>query len=277
MAAAGLDVELSWTGSSDALMLGLIEGDYDVIQAAPDNVIAWRDKTGVPILAWYGGSSGPISLVLGPGVESIEALRGGPVAVDFPNTGWAPIMLRILARHGISASEVEQVPMGATAKVFAAITEGSAPAGMLNEPWATRAVGLGARVAADHRSVAPRLATSAGASLENWLEGHATTALSFLRAIVGATTEILDPDERAAVTAALSDHLGANADEAAALYAGHVDPARGWPPSAYLDPGGIEALLELRGLSTEGSKGAPEGADRYLTGQVYRTAFDASN
>lgn len=271
MRARGLEVDLTWTGSSDELMLGLIDGAYDVVQAAPDNVIAWRDRTEAPIRAWYGGSSGPISLILGPGVESIEGLRGGPVAVDYPNTGWAPIMLRILADHGVAAHEIEQVPMGATPKVFAAVIEGRSPAGMVNEPWATRAAGRGCRIAADHRSVAPRLATSAGAALEPWLARHPSVAEAFLRAIVGATTWILDPASRGAVIVALGDHLAAAPGETAALYDRSVDPSSGWPPSAFLDLGGIEALLELRTAVGDQVRGS---AGDYATLDVVRRVFD---
>lgn len=266
---AGVDVELDFTASSDALMLGLVDGAFDVVQASPDNFVAWRDRTSAPIRIWYGGSSGPISLVLGPAVDGIESLRGGPVAVDYPDTGWAPIMLRILAAHGVAADEVQQVATGATAKVFAALVDGRSPAGMLNEPWATRAVAAGCRVAADHHTVAPGMQTSAGASLEPWLDGNRRLARTILRAIAAETRRLLDPGQAPDSVASLAAYLETTPDEARALLARAAEPGRGWPPDAHPDPVGLGALLDLRRSTLEPPR---HTVAEYLTEVVYREA-----
>ncbi len=269
----GLDVRLSFTASSPELMEGLLAGTFDVVQAAPDNFVAWRQRTGRPIVVWYGASNGPISCVVRPEIGSLDDLRGASVAVDAPDTGWAPILMRILASAGITRDEVTQVATGATAQVFDALIAGRTPAAMLNEPWVSRAVAAGCRIAGDHRSVAPRLQTSAGASLEPWLDEHHDEAVAFLRAVVGATTWILDPDERDAAAGLLRDHLESSEPEAEALFARLATPDGGWPPSAYPDLEGIRSVTELRGPTITSEATAVEAHLRF---DVYRRALGDS-
>ncbi len=270
----GLVVELAFTRSSDELVEGLLDGTYSIVQASPDNFVAWRDRTGVPIVTWYGGSSGPICLLLRPEVPTIEALRGKTIAVDYPNTGWAPILLGVLARHGIAADEIKQEATGATAQVFAALIEGRTPAAMLNEPWATRATAAGCRVAADHRAVAPGLQTSAGASLRDWLDANSSIACSFLQGVLMATAWILDPANGAAATAELAAFLPAEPAEAARLFARLTDPETGWPPTAAPDKRGIHAVRALRGTGAE-ETGVADAA--YLTDLIHRRVLDGTS
>lgn len=255
----GLDVRLSFTTSSPELMQGLLDGAFEVVQASPDNFVAWRDRTRSPIVAWYGGSNGPICCVVRPEVTSLAELRGARIAVDAPNTGWAPILLRLLAAAGVGAGEFTQVATGATAQVYDALVTGRTPAAMLNEPWASRAVRLGCRVAADHRSVAPGLQTSAGASLAGWLHDNRGVAIAFMRAIIAATAWLRHPTRHEATRALLADHLGASPEEADAVFARLADPDAGWPATAAIDPLGIETVRELRS-HTAGRSDEPTSA-----------------
>jgi NitT/TauT family transport system substrate-binding protein len=266
----GLDVELLFTGSSDELVDGLLRGVYAVVQAAPDNFVAWRARTGRPIVAWYGASSGPISLVIRPELDGIDGLRGASIAVDFPDAGWAPILVGVLARHGVARDEISQVATGATAKVFAALVEGRTPAAMLNEPWATRATTQGCRIVTDHRTVAPRLQTSAGASLATWLAEDPHRAESVLRAIVAATTWILDPANRDQATRRLATHLDSEPGDVALVLDRMTTPGLGWPPSAYPDVEGFRAVCDLRAGVGDPPTEAPEA---HVTYDVYRRVF----
>jgi ABC-type nitrate/sulfonate/bicarbonate transport system substrate-binding protein len=275
-AAAGLDATFEPTTSSDAVMVALIDGGLDVAAAAPDNALAWATRTGAPLVVWYGGSSGPLSLVLAPGID-VADLRGASIAVDHPDTGWAPILLAILREHGIERDEISQVATGATARVFAALAEGRTPAAMLNEPWATRATTIGCRIAADHRTVAPGLLTSSGASLRGWLDADPDRAVAALRAIIAATGEILAAGPRdPAVAERLADHLGAPLAEAERILPRMHDPAIGWPATAAPDADGLRVALGLRGgIDAEASVPADIGA--FLTTAIHERAVAPSS
>lgn len=261
----GFPTELAWTPSSDALMRTLVAGGHDVVQAGPDNVVAWADATGAPIRAWYAGSSGPISLVLAPGVEEPAALRGARIAVDHPDTGWAPILLALLARGGVRRTEIEQVPFGTTARVFAAVAEGRAAAGMLNEPWAARAVAAGCRIAGDHLAVAPRLLTSAGAALEPWLDANADAAAAILAALGEAVATTRDPAAASAIVPRLAEHLGGSEAEAAGLLARQGGPG-GWPARPWIRGDALATTVRLRGSALAPPAAEPAAYVRAVRG-----------
>lgn len=267
----GLEVELVWTASAEQLITGLLDGTYPIVQASPDNIVAARDRTGQAIVAWYAGSSGPISLVVRPEVADLADLRDQDIAVDHPDTGWAPILLRILAGAGIGRDEVRQVGRGATAVVYADLVEGRTPAAMLNEPWATRATVRGCRRIADHRTVAPELLTSAGASHRAWLRDEAEVASAYLGAVVAATAWILDPSVRTEAVDRLEGHLGATRDEAAAVFDVLSLPAGGWPRSPMPSQAGIRAVCELRSSVGRDPRFEPE---TYLDEVIARRVAD---
>ncbi len=110
----GLEVTISYTRSSDELMGGLLDGSFEIVHAAPDNFIACRDRTDAAIVAWIGGSSGPINLVARPEIGAIQELRGARLAVDARGSGWAPILIRLLSGAGLGPDDCELVTTGAT-------------------------------------------------------------------------------------------------------------------------------------------------------------------
>ncbi len=263
----GLDVRISFTRSSDELMTGLLDGRFDIVHAAPDNFLAWRDRTGKDIVAWLGGSSGPISLVARPEISTILALRGARIAVDSPTSGWAPILVRLLAGAGLGRNDCELVPTGATRLVFNALVENRCAAAMLNLPWSVLALRSGCRVLADHRSVAPRLQTSCAASLAAWLAAHANEADAYLRSMLVALTWLYDPTRLDDATALLARSLEVAVEDAALVFNELCDPLSGWPPSAFIDPAGMRAVCALRADALAKLREAPEA---YSTLEVYR-------
>ena len=110
----GLDVTITATRSSDELMEGLIDGTFDIVHANPDNYIAWRDRTGAPIIACVGGSIGPIRLVGAHHISDVSQLEGQTIAVDSPRSGWVPILRRILDGAGLATDDYQLEPFGAT-------------------------------------------------------------------------------------------------------------------------------------------------------------------
>ena len=169
-------------------MSGLLEGRYQVVHATPDNFVAWRDRTGAPIVAWVGGSSGPIALVGRRGISSVAELAGRSIAVDAPTSGFVSILRRILRTAGVDPASVHLDPLGATHLRAAALREGRTDASMLTLPWSAAAASEGLPILADSRTAAPRLQGSCGGSLEPWLEANPSEADGYLRAIVAALT-----------------------------------------------------------------------------------------
>jgi ABC-type nitrate/sulfonate/bicarbonate transport system substrate-binding protein len=266
-AAAGLDVELIQTRSSDELMTGLVDGTYQVVHAAPDNFIAWRDRMGAPIVAWIGGASGPLALVGRPGMRDLSELRGGRIAVDAPTSGFVSILRKLLREAGIDIDGIALDPLGATHLRAAALREGRTDATMLTLPWSAAARRDGFPILADGRAVAPRVQGGSGGSLESWLATAPDTADAYLRAIVAALTWLALPTNHEAAREILARRYAIEPDLAEEVRAAFADPRSGWSPSAFPDPAGMAAVCALR---TENGQPPASPPDTYLDLGPYR-------
>lgn len=265
--AAGLDVELVATRSSDELMRGLLDGRFQIVHAAPDNYVTWRDRTEAPIVAWIGGTSGPIALTAAADVATVADLRGREIAVDAVASGFVSVLRKILRQAGLADDEVALVPLGATNLRYEALIAGRTSATMLTLPWSVLAVEAGCRVLADQSDVLPRLQGSCAASLEPWLRDNGPLAEAYLRALVAGLTWAYSPANEPAVRAIIAARYGVEDRHAEAVRAALLDPVAGWPPSAFIDPVGMDLVCQLR---TENGEPPARPAAAYYTLDVYR-------
>ena len=265
--AAGLHVEVAETRSSDELMGGLLDGRFEVVHAAPDNFVAWRDRTGAPIVAWIGGASGPLVLVGRPGIGSLAELRGRTIGVDAPASGFVTVLLKLLDGAGVPPDEVVLAPVGATHLRAEALRDGRIDATILTLPWAAAATRDGYPVLADARTAAPRMQGGSGGSLLPWLEAEPATADAYLRALVAALTWLQLPDSRAPVRELIGRRYGIEPDLAEEVRSAFTDPRSGWPPSALVDVSGIAAVCALR---AETGQPPREPAEAYVSLAPYR-------
>lgn len=265
--AAGVEVEIVQTRSSDELMTGLLDGTYQIVHAAPDNFIAWRDRTGAPIVAWIGGTSGPLALVAQPEIGSVEELRGRSIAVDAVSSGFVSVLRTLLRDAGLGPDDVTLEPLGATHLRAQALRDRRADASMLTLPWSAAAERDGFSILADARAARPRLQGSSAGSLEPWLAEHATEADAYLRAIVAALTWLQLPDSREPARDLLRRRYDIEADLAEVVRASLTDPLTGWPPSALVHPSGIAAVCELR---TENGMPPASPPETYVSMDPYR-------
>ena len=266
-AAAGLDVTLVQTRSSDELMTGLIDERFGIVHAAPDNFIVWADRTGRPIVAWIGGASGPLALMARPEIASVAGLRGRPIAVDSVTSGFVSILRKILRDAGLGPDDVRLDPVGATNLRLDALREGRTDATMLTLPWSAMAARDGMVVLADGRAVAPRLQGGSGGSLTSWLAANEDTADAYLRAIVAALTWLQLPEHRADARDLVARRYGLDVGIAEVVREAFADPRGGWLPSALVDPAGMVAVCELR---AENGTPAQRDPAAYLSLEPYR-------
>lgn len=265
--AAGIEVELDETRSSDQLMTGLLDGTYGVVHAAPDNFIAWRDRTHAPIVAWIGGASGPLALMARPEIGSIAELRGRSIAVDAPTSGFVSVLRKILRAAGVSPDDVTLDPLGATHLRAAALREGRTDATMLTLPWSAAAIRDGFPMLADGRAAMPRLQGGTGGSLQTWLDAEPDTADAYLRALVASLTWLQLPANRDAAREFAARRYGVDDGIAEEIRAAFSDPRAGWLPSALVDPDGIAAVCALR---TENGQPPADPPETYVTLEPYR-------
>jgi ABC-type nitrate/sulfonate/bicarbonate transport system substrate-binding protein len=247
-------------------MSGLVEGRFEIVHAAPDNFVTWRDRTGAPIVAWVGGTSGPISLVARGDLPTIADLRGREIAVDAVASGFVSVLRKILRGAALEDDDIDLVPIGATNLRYQALREGRVAATMLTLPWSLLAEESGCRPLADQRDVLPRLQGSCAASLDPWLADQPGVADAYLRALVAALTWAYIPGHEASVRALIAARYSIDERHAETVRRVLLDPVAGWPPSAYIDPEGMELVCRLR---TENGEPPSGPATDYYTLDPY--------
>jgi ABC-type nitrate/sulfonate/bicarbonate transport system substrate-binding protein len=272
-AAAGLDVDIAETRGSNELMRGLLDGTFQVVHGAPDNVVAWSDREEVDIVAWIGLASGPVALVAGPEVAGIADLRGRRVAVDAPQSGFVSVLRRMLSDGGVAPDDVELAPIGATQLRYEQLRDHAVDATILTLPWLLNALDEGFRILAEQHDIVPRLQGSCGASTRTWLEGNGAAADAYLRGVVAALTWLYLPSSGGAVRELVRDRFGLSDRHAAAVCDAFLDPRTGWPPSARLDPAGMELVCALRASGDTPARQRPE---RYYTLDPYARVMGSS-
>lgn len=244
--AFGIEVNVEVTKNSRSLMNGLLGGTYDVVHAAPDNMIAWSDRTGEDLRAWIGGSAGPLALAARLGLSNVPDLRGQIIAVDAVTSGFVGVLREIMRWHGIGDDEYELREIGATPLRFEAVVAGDADATLLSIPLSLRAEARGLTIVATHETVLTRYQSFAGFSRGDWLDAEPDTADAYLRALVATLTWLYDPTNHDAVMALAEECFDLSSEEAVRATSIILDPATGWPPSGLIDVEAVATVCRLR-------------------------------
>src|SRR6478672_899922 len=100
-------VEISTVTDSPTLLRNLIKGNYNLILNNADNVIAWAEGQGEDpqkndFVIFLGGSQGvDQKLVVAPGINDYQDLKGKVLAADAVTTGYAVVAMAILKKYGL--------------------------------------------------------------------------------------------------------------------------------------------------------------------------------
>ncbi|TMG72967.1 MAG: hypothetical protein E6H77_14140, partial [Betaproteobacteria bacterium] len=97
-AARALQVELAPAPNSAAQIAALREGRIDIALTAMDNILPYPDE----LFAFLGmNDGGRISLMVAPRIRRYAELKGEPLAVDAIASGYAFVLMEMLARNGL--------------------------------------------------------------------------------------------------------------------------------------------------------------------------------
>lgn len=267
-AAHGLDVEVRYTTGSAAQIAGLVHGDDELIQTAPDNVFsaattpsAFGLDAPAPITMMLGGSVGPLAVCARPPAATLADLRGAVLGVDNPQSGFALVLRDLLARAGLWLDrDYTFAVAGGTSARLGALRNGAVAATILYPPYDTLAAAAGMRRLAASTDAYPVYASLATAGLRAWLAAHDTEATQYVAAVLRALRWIHDPASATAVHSMLRDEPELALDDATAdaAYAAFTAPGTGFGVEARLDDAGLRQVIALR--ASYGSPGVPLGA-----------------
>jgi NitT/TauT family transport system substrate-binding protein len=257
-AGQGLDGEIVYTAGSIPQLAGLVQGVYQLVQTAPDNVVNINsnppafglDPTMTPSLRMlFGGSTGALSLYAQSAVTGFADLRGAMLGVDNPGSGFALVLRDMLARNGLELErDYRFVVAGGTSARLEALKNGSVAATVLYLPFDLMAAEQGFRMLATSPDYYQTYTSLATAGIQAWIETHAEIVIGYIVALRLALRWIYDPANAAAVQALIIQELVPEIDAslAARAYEAFVDPVSGFGRTGMLDEAGLQQVIDLR-------------------------------
>ena len=277
--AQGVSVQLSYTPTSVYLITKLLDGTFDLALAGMDNIVAYQEGQGeakIPdnpdLFAFLGNDGGFASVVSAPAVKTFADLKGRTVSVDAMTTGYAFVVRELLARNGITETDVSYVRAGGTANRYRDLLAGKHDATLLRTPFELLVRERGYNVLAYAESLGAYEGT-VGAARRSWAASHEKELLGFMRGYRAGVDWLYDRSNRDIVEALLVANIR---DMTPALAKRSYDlllaDKGGVTRDVALDMEGIRTVLELRSKYGAPKKTLTDPA-KYVDLSYYEKAF----
>jgi len=252
--AAGIDLVLSHPKGSVDQFKGLVEGRYQVLITALDNVVAYHDGHGeadlggpLDIVAVMGGDSGFLTLVAAPGIKTVADLKGKTLAVDALTTGFSFALQELLAKGGVGKDAVNYVTAGSSGARLKALLDGKAQGALLSIPFDLAAEDKGFVALETVVRQLGHYEGTVGAVRQSWAKDHRATLAAFIKAYRQSSRWFVAPAHKADAIALLHAQMPDVAEaELPRIYALLVDRHAGLSRDLAIDRAGSKVVLDLR-------------------------------
>jgi len=249
-----LEVHLNPITSSVAQITDTMAGKYDLGMTALDNVIAYDAGQGeaplkekADLFAFMGGEGGSLHLITAPAVKRIEDLKGKVLGVDAKTTGYAFVLYRIAAMHGVKPGDYTVAAFGSSQKRLDALLGGQAAAAMLSRPFDAFAVDKGCNDLAQMQKLFPHYQSTVGFARRAWAKDHRDTLIHFIRAYIRGSLWLFDSSHKdAALDLLMKSTPNLTRAQAEGIYRDGIGPGGVMSPMAALDERGIATVVALR-------------------------------
>jgi ABC-type nitrate/sulfonate/bicarbonate transport system substrate-binding protein len=242
--------------SSDQQWGDLFASRYDIISAASDTTVTRVVNMGLPVSIVAGlemNNDQVLAVNTARGINTFEDLRGKPIAVDAPDTGFSFLLRKILAEHGLflENGDYSLQPIGGVALRYAALQAGQTAAGqpvyasMINYPFAAQLHEPVKALARAEDYVFPYQGGTF-AVRHDYSASHPETIMRFLRAIIDGGEFARRPRNRATVVAHIAAELGVSAEIAGRELEASLDRGTGENHKAKLDKQALIGTILLR-------------------------------
>jgi ABC-type nitrate/sulfonate/bicarbonate transport system substrate-binding protein len=250
----GVAVKITPTPGSAFQLTGLIDGKFDIAMTAIDNVIAYSEGQGAApskekpdLIAFMGGDNGFLRLMAVPEVKTYADLKGRQVSVDALTTGYAFVLLELLAKGGLKAGDYEVVAAGGVLQRFQALMQKKHAATLLISPFEVNAEARGFTRLANAADVLGAYQGLVGAARRAWAKEREKDLVGYIRGYLAALDWLFAPANKSEAVAILRKHLPNMAEELAQKsYDILAHPTSGFARRAELDVAGIGTVLTLR-------------------------------
>lgn len=253
-AKAGIAIHFDPITSSVAQITGMMAGKYDLGMTAFDNVLAYdagqtetKLTSKADLVAFLGGEGGSLHLITAPEVKTIEGLKGKTLAVDAKSTGYAFVLYRLAAMHGVTPSDYSVLAVGSSQKRLDAVLQGQAAGTLLSKPFDAFGVAKGLNDLVAMRQVFPHYQSTVGFTRRQWAKDHREVLIAFIHAYVQGSLWLFDSAHKdGAIDLLLKSTPNLSRDQAEAIYREMIGPDAVMSPMAALDPAGVKTVVALR-------------------------------
>jgi ABC-type nitrate/sulfonate/bicarbonate transport system substrate-binding protein len=250
----GLRIEVQHTPNSVTQMTDMAAGKFEIAMTGVDNIVAYVEGQGeAPIgpqpefFAFMGSDSAFLSLVSGPDLTEISALRGKQLLVDAMTTGYAFVLYDILRRAGLPAESYDVTRAGGMIERWTKLQAGQGDGTLLSAPYnlIAKAHGLNEIVRAVE-TLGPYQG-NVGAARRSWANANENTVVGYIRAYRDAIDWLYEPDNRSDAIAILRRNLPQMTEDVArASYDELLHPKFGFYRGGDIDQAGLACVLALR-------------------------------
>jgi ABC-type nitrate/sulfonate/bicarbonate transport system substrate-binding protein len=241
------DVILIGGGGTAATQL-LVSGGADVVSGGPETTMLANDRGEDAIIIGAEGQTAPHRVVAGPGITSVQGLKGKLISVPDLVQGATIVLQHYLAAYGLTKGDYDLVASGGSQNRFAALTSGAVDATILAQPLDFQAVDQGYVSLGLASDVVRDWLFTVYSARRSWATANGEAATRFIRGLQLAGAWLYDPQNREEAIAILRENTNATDLAARRTYDLYVTELRVVSPDAeikepYLRPV-YEALVE---------------------------------
>ena len=276
----GVAVKLTFTPSSTFLMSNLIDGKFDIGILGIDNLVAYQEGrgegkfTGTPdLVSFMGLNPGFLHLIGAPDVKTVADLRGKQIAVDALTTGFAFVLREMIARAGLTETDVTYVSVGGGTARFDALVAGRQSAILINTPSDLQLVARGFTRLGTASQLLGRYQGHAAVAQRGWIAQNEAAVIGVMRAYRDAMEWLFDPKNREIAEALLvANDRNMTPALARPTYDIFTDPKEGLIRNLAIDIEGLRTVLVLRNKFSVPPMTLTDPM-KYVDLELYRKAF----
>jgi len=270
----GLEVEVTYTPSSDFQRKSLAEGKFDIAPTGADNAVAMVDTGAGDAVIVAGGDNSSNQLIVQPSVHGYADIRGKAVVVDAVDTAYAFQLYKMLALKGVKKGDYTVLSKGGTpARLAAMKADPNNVAAMMSPPFSIAVQKEGFHSLGSVADVLGPYQGNAVAVLRSWAKANGPTLVNFLKAEILANRWAFDPKNRAELEAIIAKRMKLDPETIKASVEAAVGRKHGLDKDMRLDMAGFKETLRLR-AEYAGKPGAkPASPSKYIDLTYYKKAL----
>ena len=190
---AGFTCEFTQSATSNAQMIGLQQGQYDIGLQLPDHIV--RSTANGHAMRIIAAQSHPpdVGLSVDHGIQNLAQLRNQRIAVDGANTGYSILLKKLLLSAGLTLQDYELIEVGGTKERLDYMKSGQVTACLLNPPFDQELIQLGYTKLTSTAQAFPEYPGPVVAAMDSWINQNRSTALDFQKAWQESWEWLIDP------------------------------------------------------------------------------------